>query len=51
MPRAKNPELRLIAIRLREQDITVARRKARALGIPYQHVVRTWVAEAATASR
>ena len=48
MPRAKNPELRLIAIRLRKRDLAVARKKARLLGIPYQHIVRTWVAEGAS---
>lgn len=48
MPRARNPELHLVAIRLRKRDLTVARKRARALGIPYQHVVRAWVAEAAS---
>lgn len=47
MPRAKNPDLHLVAIRLRMQDIAVARRRSRQLGIPYQHIVRRWVTEGA----
>lgn len=44
MPRVKNTTLRLVAIRLRKHDIAVAKRLSRAQAIPYQHIVRSWVA-------
>lgn len=44
MPRKKDPGLVLINLRLRKKDIVVARRQARDAGIPYQHVIRAWVA-------
>lgn len=47
MPKIKNPDLKLVAIRLLQSDIQVARREAAVLAIPYQHVVRAWVNEAA----
>lgn len=37
----------LVTMRLRERDVRAARREAKAMGIPYQHVVREWVALAA----
>lgn len=51
MPRAKNPDLVLVSIRLMKQDIAEAKRAARALAIPYQHVIRSWVADMAQQAR
>jgi predicted DNA binding CopG/RHH family protein len=49
MPRPKSLDLRLLSLRLRLADIDVARRHAESLGIPYQHVIREWVAQGAAA--
>jgi len=51
MPRVKNPDLRIVNMRLRRQDIHTARVVARARVIPYQHVIRGWVSEMAKRER
>jgi len=51
VPRVKNPALVLVSIRLMKQDIAEAKRAARALAIPYQHVIRSWVADMAQQAR
>jgi hypothetical protein len=51
VPRVKNPNLVLVSLRLMKQDVAEAKRAARALAVPYQHVVRGWVAEAAKRER
>ena len=39
--------LRLIHLRLRIKDIIAAKKHAGILGLPYQHIIRAWVAEMA----
>jgi predicted DNA binding CopG/RHH family protein len=51
VPRAKNPDLVLVSLRLLKQDIAEAKRAARALAVPYQHVIRSWVADKAREAR
>jgi predicted DNA binding CopG/RHH family protein len=51
MPRVRNPDLVLVGIRLMKRDIAEAKRVARERAIPYQHVVRAWVAEKAERAR
>jgi predicted DNA binding CopG/RHH family protein len=46
MPRTKDPSLVVITIRLRKIDVQRARKRGRELGLPYQHVIRAWIAEA-----
>jgi hypothetical protein len=46
-----NPDLVLITLRLRGEDVRRARAEAKRLSIPYTHVIRGWVAEAATRMR
>ena len=46
MPRPKNNNLVLINLRLLKKDVADARRRAKKLGVPYQHVIRAWVAAA-----
>jgi predicted DNA binding CopG/RHH family protein len=48
MPRKKDPGLALVNLRLRKKDIAAARRRGREFGIPYQHVIRAWVAAMAS---
>jgi len=50
MPRPKSKDLALINLRLRTADIEAARQRATALGVPYQHVIRAWVADGAAIS-
>lgn len=38
--------LQLVTLRLRKVDVKRARQKAKELGIPYQAVIRAWVATA-----
>ena len=47
MPRPKAVGLVLINLRLRERDVRQAKRQAKALGVPYQHLIRAWVAAGA----
>jgi predicted DNA binding CopG/RHH family protein len=47
MPRPKSIGLLLINLRLREKDVRAAKREARRLGVPYQHIIRAWVAKGA----
>jgi predicted DNA binding CopG/RHH family protein len=47
---AEAAELVTITIRLRADDVERARKRARVMAIPYQHVIRQWVADAAKAS-
>ena len=51
MPRIADPNLVLINLRLRKQDIQEARRQSKKLGIPYQHVIRSWVASMSSEKR
>jgi hypothetical protein len=51
VPRVKNPDLVLVSLRLMKQDIAEAKRLARSLAIPYQHVIRGWVADMAQQAR
>ena len=44
MPRRKDDQLKLLSMRLRREDIDTARRTGRNQGLPYQHVIRRWVA-------
>lgn len=44
MPRTKQTDLVLINLRLRQSDVQAARKRAEHLHIPYQHVIREWVA-------
>jgi predicted DNA binding CopG/RHH family protein len=48
MSREAIPGLVLITIRLRADDVQRARDEGKRLAIPYQHVIRSWVADAAT---
>lgn len=43
--------IRPITIRLRERDVAVARREGKRRALPYQAVVREWVAKAAESVR
>ena len=43
MPPIKNPNLRLLSIRLDKRDMTAARKEAKRWKRPYQHIVRDWV--------
>jgi len=43
--------LERITIRLRVADVRRARDEGKRLAIPYQHVIRGWVADAAEAAR
>jgi len=40
-------DLVLISIRLRERDLVKAKAEAKRLGMPYQVLIRSWVAEKA----
>ena len=51
MARPKQKDLVFISIRLRKQDIRDAKVRAKGLSIPYQHVIRGWVADAAKGVR
>jgi hypothetical protein len=51
MPRKKDLGLILINLRLRKKDVAQAKRLAKERNIPYQHVIRTWVASAAEGAR
>jgi predicted DNA binding CopG/RHH family protein len=51
MPRVRNPDLVLVGIRLMKRDIAEAKRIGQARAIPYQHVIRAWVAEKAERAR
>jgi hypothetical protein len=47
MPRPKSIGLVRVTLRLREQDVREARRQAKQLGVPYQHIIRGWAARGA----
>lgn len=47
VPRPKSVGLVLINLRLREKDVREAKRQAKTLGVPYQHLIRAWVAAGA----
>jgi predicted DNA binding CopG/RHH family protein len=47
MPRPKSVGLVIVNLRLRKKDVAEAKRQARALGVPYQHLIRAWVAAGA----
>lgn len=51
MGRPGDPNLSIINMRLRKQDIATAREQAKKLGIYYQQIIRMWVAEAAEQAR
>jgi len=42
--RPRIPGIKLVSLRLREQDIRAAKREARRRAMPYQTVIREWVA-------
>jgi predicted DNA binding CopG/RHH family protein len=50
MPRA-SADLVLITIRLRREDVAYARAEAKRRTVPYQHVIRGWVADAVDAAK
>jgi hypothetical protein len=47
VPRTKNSDLIAIHMRFRRQDVDAARRIAKERAMPYQHVLRGWVADRA----
>jgi len=54
MPDSRNKtrgDLINISLRLRSADVRRARELASRLAIPYQHVIRGWVADAAEATK
>lgn len=51
MPREKSTNLVLITIRLTAEAVKHARTVAKRLAIPYQHVIRGWVTDAANEAK
>jgi len=51
MVRAASSDLVIITLRLRVVDVRRARAEAKKMAIPYQHVIRGWVATAAERKR
>ena len=47
MTRERNLDLVVITLRLRTRDVKAARAVAKTSAIPYQHVIREWVANGA----
>lgn len=51
VPFRKNPDLVIITLRVRKQDVAKARKVAKTEAIPYQHVLRRWISSGAEAAR
>ena len=51
VPRPKNPNLVLVNLRLRRGDVVEAKEHAVRMAVPYQHVIRGWVAAGAAMLR